>query len=179
MAIENLAEYDEGEGIKLPLEVVALDPASNWSMYGEKARRLIDREKVAAIFGWWTSASRKEVKAVVEELDGLLFYPVQYEGREQSSNIFYLGAAPNQQALPAVRYLLERRDIQRWVLAGTDYVYPRTTNRMLAAYLAGRGVSPEDIMISYTPFGHTDWGRIVSDIKHFGSQGQKNGYRGI
>jgi urea transport system substrate-binding protein len=156
-----------------PLEAVVLEPASQWPMYGEKARQLIEREKVAVIFGCWTSASRKEVKAAVEELNGLLFYPVQYEGREQSPNIFYLGAAPNQQALPAVRYLLEERNIQRWVLAGTDYVYPRTTNRMLAAYLADRGVSPEDIMLSYTPFGHTDWGRIVSDIKQFGSQGRK------
>lgn len=156
-----------------PLELVAADPASNWPMYGEKARQLIEREKVAVIFGCWTSASRKEVKTAVEELNGLLFYPVQYEGQEQSPNIFYLGAAPNQQALPAVRYLLEERNIQRWVLAGTDYVYPRTTNRMLAAYLADQGVSPDDIMISYTPFGHTDWGRIVSDIKRFGSQGRK------
>ena len=156
-----------------PLEAVVLEPASQWPMYGEKARQLIEREKVAVIFGCWTSASRKEVKTAVEELNGLLFYPVQYEGQEQSPNIFYLGAAPNQQAFPAVRYLLEERNIQRWVLAGTDYVYPRTTNRMLAAYLADQGVSPDDIMISYTPFGHTDWGRIVSDIKRFGSQGRK------
>ena len=156
-----------------PLELVAVDPGSNWPIYGEKARELIEREKVAVIFGCWTSASRKEVKPAVEELNSLLFYPVQYEGQEQSPNIFYLGAAPNQQALPAVSYLLEERNIQRWVLAGTDYVYPRTTNRMLATYLADQGVSPDDIMISYTPFGHTDWGRIVSDIKRFGSQGRK------
>ena len=156
-----------------PLEVVEQDPASNWSMYGEKARQLIEREKVAAIFGCWTSASRKEVKSVVEELGALLFYPVQYEGREQSPNIFYLGAAPSQQALPAVDYLIEQRDIQRWVLAGTDYVYPRTTNRLLAAYLESRGVSVNDIMLSYTPFGHTDWERIVRDIHRFGSQGRK------
>lgn len=156
-----------------PVELVAVDPASKWPMYGEMARQLIEREQVAVIFGCWTSASRKEVKAAVEEMDGLLFYPVQYEGQEQSPNIFYLGAAPNQQALPAVRYLLEERTIERWVLAGTDYVYPRTTNRMLAAYLADQGVSPGDIMISYTPFGHADWGRIVSDIKRFGSQGRK------
>jgi urea transport system substrate-binding protein len=154
-----------------PLEAVEQDPASNWSMYGEKARQLIEREKVAAIFGCWTSASRKEVKSVVEELNGLLFYPVQYEGREQSPNIFYLGATPNQQALPAVDYLIEQRGIRRWVLAGTDYIYPRTINELLASYLESRGVTADNIMISYTPFGHTDWKRIVNEIHQFGSQG--------
>ncbi len=156
-----------------PLEAVVLEPASQWPMYGEKARQLIEREKVAVIFGCWTSVSRKAVKPVVEELNKLLFYPVQYEGREQSDNIFYLGAAPNQQALPAVGYLMETMAVERWVLAGTDYVYPRTTNKMLAKFLRGQGVSPDDIMISYTPFGHTDWARTVADIREFGSQGRK------
>jgi len=156
-----------------PLEVVALDPASNWSMYAEKARQLIAREEVAVIFGCWTSASRKAVKNVVEELDALLFYPVQYEGQEASRNIIYLGAAPNQQALPAVQFLQAEMGIERWVLAGTDYVYPRTTNTLLADYLQSVGVAREDIMLSYTPFGHTDWQRIVSDIKQFGSTGRK------
>jgi urea transport system substrate-binding protein len=163
----------EGGLLGQPLEVVEQDPASNWSMYGEKARQLIERENVAAIFGCWTSASRKEVKSVVEELDGLLFYPVQYEGHEQSPNIFYLGATPNQQALPAVDYLIEQHGIQRWVLAGTDYIYPRTTNELLAAYLERKGFAADNIMLSYTPFGHTDWKRIVQDIQQFGSQGRK------
>lgn len=154
------------------LEAVVMDPASNWLLYAEKARQLIEREGVVAIFGCWTSVSRKAVKPVVEELNGLLFYPVQYEGREQSENIFYLGAAPNQQALPAVRYLRDKMNIQRWVLAGTDYVYPRAINRMLSSFLLQRGVSADDIMISYTPFGHEDWKRIVSDIGRFGSEGK-------
>ena len=155
------------------LEPVALDPASRWDMYAEMARQLIQRERVAVIFGCWTSASRKAVKPVVEELDGLLFYPVHYEGMESSNNIFYLGAAPNQQALPAVRFLREQMAVERWVLAGTDYVYPRTTNVMLANFLQAEGVSTDDIMLSYTPFGHTDWERIVADIKAFGATGKK------
>lgn len=150
-----------------------MDPASNWLLYAEKARQLIEREEVAAIFGCWTSASRKAVKPVVEEFGALLFYPVQYEGREQSENIFYLGATPNQQALPAVHYLQDNLNIQRWVLAGTDYVYPRTTNRMLSSYLLQRGVPADDIMLSYTPFGHKDWKRIVSEIGKFGSEGKR------
>ena len=146
-------QNERGGLLGRPLEAVVLDPASGWPLYAEKARQLIEREHVAVIFGCWTSASRKAVKPVVEELNGLLFYPVQYEGREQSDNIFYLGAAPNQQALPAVRYLLETMQIEHWVLAGTDYVYPRTTNRMLVELLLQNGIPIEDIMISYTPFG--------------------------
>jgi len=163
-------QNERGGLLGRPLEAVVIDPMSSWPLYAEKARQLIEREHVAVIFGCWTSASRKAVKPVVEELNRLLFYPVQYEGREQSDNIFYLGAAPNQQALPAVRYLLENMQIESWVLAGTDYVYPRTTNRILVEFLLQNGVPVEDIMISYTPFGHTDWQRTVADIRKFASQ---------
>jgi urea transport system substrate-binding protein len=155
------------------LEAVVVDPASNWPLFAEKARELLTKDKVAATFGCWTSVSRKSVLPVFEELNGVLFYPVQYEGEESSKNIFYTGAAPNQQAIPAVDYLMENEKVQRWVLAGTDYVYPRTTNKILEAYLKSKGVKPEDIMINYTPFGHSDWQTIVSDIKKFGSGGKK------
>ncbi|MGB5452455.1 MAG: urea ABC transporter substrate-binding protein [Sedimenticolaceae bacterium] len=154
------------------LEVVVVDPASNWPLFAEKARELISQEKVDAVFGCWTSVSRKSVLPVFEELDSLLFYPVQYEGEESSKNVFYTGAAPNQQAIPAVDYLMEQ-GVKRWVLAGTDYVYPRTTNKILEAYLKDKGVAEADIMINYTPFGHSDWQSIVSDIKKFGSAGKK------
>ncbi len=154
------------------LEAVVVDPASDWPLFAEKARELISKEKVDAVFGCWTSVSRKSVLPVFEELDSLLFYPVQYEGEESSKNVFYTGAAPNQQAIPAVDYLLDQ-GVQRWVLAGTDYVYPRTTNKILEAYLKDKGVADADIMINYTPFGHSDWQSIVSDIKKFGSTGKK------
>jgi urea transport system substrate-binding protein len=150
-----------------------VDPASNWPLFAEKARELLTKDKVAATFGCWTSVSRKSVLPVVEELNGVLFYPVQYEGEESSKNIYYTGAAPNQQAIPAVDYLMENEKVQRWVLAGTDYVYPRTTNKILEAYLKAKGVKSEDIMINYTPFGHSDWQTIVSDVKKFGSTGKK------
>ena len=133
----------------------------------------VEVHKVDVIFGCWTSVSRKSVLPVVEELNGLLFYPVQYEGEESSKNVFYTGAAPNQQAIPAVDYLMNEVGAKRWVLAGTDYVYPRTTNKILESYLKQKGVAEEDIMISYTPFGHSDWQTIVSDIKSFGSAGKK------
>ena len=157
------------------LEAVVVDPASNWPLFAEKARQLISQDKVAATFGCWTSVSRKSVLPVFEELNGLLFYPVQYEGEESSKNVFYTGAAPNQQAIPAVDYLMSKDggEVKRWVLAGTDYVYPRTTNKILEAYLKSKGVASEDIMINYTPFGHSDWQSIVSDIKKFGSAGKK------
>tara|TARA_R110000850_G_scaffold257912_1_gene384346 strand:+ start:646 stop:1944 length:1299 start_codon:yes stop_codon:yes gene_type:complete len=155
------------------LEPVVVDPASNWPLFAEKTRELISQEGVDAIFGCWTSVSRKSVLPVVEELNGLLFYPVQYEGEESSRNVFYTGAAPNQQAIPAVDYLMNDLEVKRWVLAGTDYVYPRTTNKILAAYLKSKGVKESDIMINYTPFGHSDWQNIVSDIKRFGSAGKK------
>lgn len=155
------------------LEAVVVDPASNWPLFAEKARELVQKDKVSAIFCCWTSVSRKSVLPVVEELNTVVFYPVQYEGEESSKNIFYTGAAPNQQAIPAVDYLAENEKVQRWVLAGTDYVYPRTTNKILEAYLKSKGVKPEDIMINYTPFGHSDWQTIVADIKKFGSAGKK------
>lgn len=154
------------------IEAVVVDPASNWPLFAEKARELIQKDKVAAIFGCWTSVSRKSVLPVVEELDRILFYPVQYEGEESSKNVFYTGAAPNQQAIPAVDYLL-KQGVKRWALVGTDYVYPRTANKVLEAYLKSKGFTDKDIMISYTPFGHSDWQSIVSDIKKFGGSGEK------
>jgi urea transport system substrate-binding protein len=163
----------EGGVLGRELEAVVVDPASNWPLFAEKARELLAQEKVDVIFGNWTSVSRKSVLPVVEELNGLLFYPVQYEGEESSENVFYTGAAPNQQAIPAVDYLMNNIGVERWVLAGTDYVYPRTTNKILETYLMDQGVAKADIMINYTPFGHSDWQNIVSDIKRFGSAGKK------
>ncbi len=155
------------------LEPVVVDPASDWPLFAEKARELVDVRDVAAVFGCWTSVSRKSVLPVFEELNSILFYPVQYEGEESQRNVFYTGAAPNQQAIPAVDYLMEEEGVERWVLAGTDYVYPRTTNKILEAYLAAKGVAPDDIMINYTPFGHSDWQTIVSEITAFGGAGKK------
>ena len=157
------------------LEAVVVDPASNWPLFAEKARELIAKDKVVATFGCWTSVSRKSVLPVFKELNSILFYPVQYEGEESERNVFYTGAAPNQQAIPAVEYLMSKDggEVKRWVLAGTDYVYPRTTNKILEAFLKAKGVAPEDILINYTPFGHSDWQTIVADIKRFGSAGKK------
>ena len=155
------------------LEAVVVDPASNWPLFAEKARELIEKNQVDVVFGCWTSVSRKSVLPVFEELNSLLFYPVQYEGEESSKNVFYTGAAPNQQAIPAVDYLMDQIGVKRWVLAGTDYVYPRTTNKILEAYLKDNGVADADIMINYTPFGHSDWQSIVSDVRKFGSAGKK------
>ena len=155
------------------LEAVVVDPASDWPLFAEKARELIAADKVSAVFGCWTSVSRKSVLPVFKELNSILFYPVQYEGEESERNVFYTGAAPNQQAIPAVDYLMKEEGVERWVLAGTDYVYPRTTNKILEAYLKAKGVAEEDIMINYTPFGHSDWQTIVSEIKTFGSAGKK------
>nr|WP_235869633.1 MULTISPECIES: urea ABC transporter substrate-binding protein [Pseudomonas] len=155
------------------LEPVVVDPASNWPLFAERTRELLEQHHVDAIFGCWTSVSRKSVLPVIEELNGMLFYPVQYEGEESSRNVFYTGAAPNQQAIPAVDYLKDELGVERWVLAGTDYVYPRTTNRILEAYLKSAGVAEDDIMINYTPFGHSDWQNIVAEIKRFGSTGKK------
>ena len=155
------------------LEPVVVDPASDWPLFAEKARELIELQEVAVTFGCWTSVSRKSVLPVFEEHNSLLFYPVQYEGEESSKSVFYTGAAPNQQAIPAVDYLMNEIGVERWVLAGTDYVYPRTTNRILEAYLKSKGVTDDDIMINYTPFGHSDWQSIISDINNFGSAGRK------
>ena len=157
------------------LEPVVVDPASNWPLFAEKAKELIAKDKVAVVFGCWTSVSRKSVLPVFKELNSILFYPVQYEGEESERNVFYTGAAPNQQAIPAVDYLMsaDGGSVKRWVLEGTDYVYPRTTNKILEAYLKSKGVAPEDIMVNYTPFGFSDWQTEVSKIKEFGSAGKK------
>jgi urea transport system substrate-binding protein len=157
------------------LEAVVVDPASDWDAFAEKARELLAKEKVAVVFGCWTSVSRKAVLPVFEQLNGLLFYPVQYEGEESSRNIFYMGASPSQQAIPAVRYLMSKEggEIRRWILFGTDFIYPRTTNRILSAYLAAEGVQPEDITTIYTPFGQSDWREIVAGINAFGSGGKR------
>ena len=156
------------------IEAVVVDPASNWPLFAEKARGLISQDKVAAVFGCWTSVSRKSVLPVFEELNGLLFYPVQYEGEELSKNVFYTGAAPNQQAIPAVDYLMSKDGggARRWVLLGTDYVYPRTTNKILRAFLKSKGVADKDIDEKYTPFGHSDYQTIVADIKKFAAGGK-------
>src|SRR5688572_28593717 len=138
------------------LEAVVVDPASDWPLFAEKAQQLLVKDKVAVVFGCWTSVSRKSVLPVFEKNNGLLFYPVQYEGEESSKNVIYTGAAPNQQAIPAVDYLI-KEGVQRWVLEGTDYVYPRSTNKILEAYLLAKGVPKSDIDINYTPFGHSDW----------------------
>ncbi len=167
------AQNAKGGVLGKKLEAVVVDPASNWPLFAEKAEQLLVKDKVAVTFGCWTSVSRKSVLPVFEKHNGLLFYPVQYEGEESSKNVFYTGAAPNQQAIPAVDYLMKEIEVERWVLAGTDYVYPRTTNKILEAYLTAKGVAAEDIMINYTPFGHSDWQSIVSDIKKFGSTGKK------
>ena len=157
------------------LEAVVVDPASNWPLFAEKAKQLISQDKVAVTFGCWTSVSRKSVLPVVEELNGLLFYPVQYEGEELSKNVFYTGAAPNQQAIPAVEYLMSKDggSAKRFVLLGTDYVYPRTTNKILRSFLKSKGVADADIMEEYTPFGHSDYQTIIGKIKKFASEGKK------
>jgi urea transport system substrate-binding protein len=155
------------------LEAVVVDPASDWPLFAEKARGLLEKDKVSVVFGCWTSVSRKSVLPVFEKDNGLLFYPVQYEGEESSKNVIYTGAAPNQQAIPAVDYLMKEIAVKRWVLEGTDYVYPRTTNKILEAYLKSKGVADADISINYTPFGHSDWQTRVAAIKRFGSAGKK------
>src|SRR6478672_6256742 len=156
------------------LEAVVVDPASNWPLFAEKARQLLTQDKVAVVFGCWTSVSRKSVLPVFEELNGLLFYPVQYEGEELSKNVFYTGAAPNQQAIPAVEYLMSKDGggAKRFVLLGTDYVYPRTTNKILRAFLHSKGIDDKDIDEKYTPFGHSDYQTIVADIKKFSGGGK-------
>ncbi len=157
------------------LEPVVVDPASNWPLFAEKARQLLTQDKVAVVFGCWTSVSRKSVLPVFKELNGLLFYPVQYEGEELEKNVFYTGAAPNQQAIPAVEYLMSKDggSAKRFVLLGTDYVYPRTTNKILRAFLKSKGVAEADIMEEYTPFGHSDYQTIIAKIKKFSAEGKK------
>ncbi len=173
MAIDEINAKGGVMGRKL--EPVVVDPASNWPLFAEKARQLLAQDKVAVVFGCWTSVSRKSVLPVFEELNGLLFYPVQYEGEEISRNVFYTGAAPNQQAIPAVEYLMSKDggEAKRFVLLGTDYVYPRTTNKILRAFLKSKGVADADIMEEYTPFGHSDYQSIIAKIKKFASEGKK------
>src|ERR1700728_2583471 len=167
------AQNKKGGVLGKKLQAVVVDPASDWPLFAEKAAQLLEKDKVAVVFGCWTSVSRKSVLPVFEKDNGLLFYPVQYEGEESSKNVIYTGAAPNQQAIPAVDYLMKEVGVKRWVLEGTDYVYPRTTNKILEAYLKLKGVKPEDIMTNYTPFGFSDWTSEVSKIKAFGSAGKK------
>ena len=172
MAIEEINA--KGGVLGRKLEPVVVDPASNWPLFAEKARQLIAKDKVAAVFGCWTSVSRKSVLPVFKELNGLLFYPVQYEGEELEKNVFYTGAAPNQQAIPAVEYLMSKDGggARRFVLLGTDYVYPRTTNKILRAFLKSKGVKDSDIQEAYTPFGHADYQTIVANIKKFSAGGK-------
>ncbi len=157
------------------IEPVVVDPASDWPLFAEKARELLTVDEVDVIFGAWTSVSRKSVLPVIEELDGLMFYPVQYEGEESSRNVFYTGAAPNQQAIPAVDYYLDELGVEKFALLGTDYVYPRTTNNILESYLKSKGIAEGDIFVNYTPFGHSDWSKIVSDVKALAADGKKVG----
>ncbi len=173
MTIEEINKSGGVLGKKL--EPVVVDPASNWPLFAEKARQLLTKDKVAVTFGCWTSVSRKSVLPVYKELNGLLFYPVQYEGEELEKNVFYTGAAPNQQAIPAVEYLMSKDggEAKRFVLLGTDYVYPRTTNKILRAFLKSKGVADADIMEDYTPFGHSDYQTIIAKIKKFASEGKK------
>ena len=154
---------------------VVVDPASDWPLFAEKARELLTVSDVDVMFGCWTSVSRKSVLPVIEELNGLLFYPVQYEGEESSKNVFYTGAAPNQQAIPATDYFLDELGVEKFALLGTDYVYPRTTNKILEQYLKDRGISESDIFVNYTPFGHSDWSKIVADVVALGADGKKVG----
>jgi|TARA_R110000851_G_scaffold177923_1_gene324819 urea transport system substrate-binding protein len=172
-----LVEQQNAKGglLGCPIEAVVVDPASDWPLFAEKARELLTVNEVDVIFGSWTSVSRKSALPVLEELNGLMFYPVQYEGEESSRNVFYTGAAPNQQAIPAVDYFLEELGVESFALLGTDYVYPRTTNNILDAYLKSKGVAAEDIFVNYTPFGHSDWATIVADVVALGAGGKKVG----
>ncbi|MCF3595934.1 urea ABC transporter substrate-binding protein [Rhodobacteraceae bacterium LMO-12] len=172
-----LVEQQNAKGglLGCELEAVVVDPASDWPLFAEKARELLSVHDVDVIFGNWTSVSRKSVLPVIEELNGLLFYPVQYEGEESSKNVFYTGAAPNQQAIPATDYFLEELGVEKFALLGTDYVYPRTTNNILESYLKSKGIAADDIFVNYTPFGHSDWSKIVADVVALGADGKKVG----
>jgi urea transport system substrate-binding protein len=158
-----------------PIEAIVVDPASDWPLFAEKTRELLSVQNVDVIFGSWTSVSRKSALPVLEELNGLMFYPVQYEGEESSKNVFYTGAAPNQQAIPTTDYFLEELGVEKFALLGTDYVYPRTTNNILESYLNSKGIAQEDIFVNYTPFGHSDWSKIVADVVALGADGKKVG----
>ncbi|WP_292287230.1 urea ABC transporter substrate-binding protein [Marivita sp.] len=175
--MEMLVEQQNEDGglLGCDIEAVVVDPASDWPLFAEKARELLTVQDVDVIFGAWTSVSRKSALPVLEELNGLMFYPVQYEGEESSRNVFYTGAAPNQQAIPATDYFLEELGVEKFALLGTDYVYPRTTNNILESYLQDKGIPDEDIFVNYTPFGHSDWSKIVSDVVALGADGKKVG----
>ena len=168
-------QNEKGGVLGCELEAVVVDPASDWPLFAEKARELLTVHEVDVIFGNWTSVSRKSVLPVIEELNGLLFYPVQDEGEESSKNVFYTGAAPNQQAIPATDYFLEELGVEKFALLGTDYVYPRTTNNILESYLKSKGIAEDDIFVNYTPFGHSDWSKIVADVVALGADGKKVG----
>ncbi|MFL9881345.1 urea ABC transporter substrate-binding protein [Herbaspirillum rhizosphaerae] len=175
VALMTIDEINANGGVMgKKLEPVIVDPASNWPLFAEKARQLISQDKVSVVFGCWTSVSRKSVLPVFKELNSLLFYPVQYEGEELEKNVFYTGAAPNQQAIPATEYLMSKEGggAKRFVLLGTDYVYPRTTNKILRAFLHSKGVKDSDIDEVYTPFGHSDYQTIVANIKKFSAGGK-------
>jgi urea transport system substrate-binding protein len=175
VALMTIADINAHGGVLgKQLEPVVVDPASNWPLFAEKARQLIAQDKVSVVFGCWTSVSRKSVLPVFKELNSLLFYPVQYEGEELEKNVFYTGAAPNQQAIPATEYLMSKDGggAKRFVLLGTDYVYPRTTNKILRAFLHSKGVKDDDILEVYTPFGHADYQTIVANIKKFSAGGK-------
>jgi urea transport system substrate-binding protein len=175
VALMTIAEINANGGVMgKQLEAVVVDPASNWPLFAEKARQLVSQDKVAVVFGGWTSVSRKSMLPVFKELNSLLFYPVQYEGEELEKNVFYTGAAPNQQAIPATEYLMSKEGggAKRFVLLGTDYVYPRTTNKILRAFLISKGVKESDISEVYTPFGHADYQTIVANIKKFAAGGK-------
>ena len=168
-------QNEKGGLLGCEVEAVVVDPASDWPLFAEKMFELLTVHEVDVIFGNWTSVSRKSVLPVIEELNGLLFYPVQYEGEESSKNVFYTGAAPNQQAIPAVDYYLEELGVEKFALLGTDYVYPRTTNNILESYLKDKGIAEKDIFVNYTPFGHSDWSKIVADVVALGADGKKVG----
>ena len=168
-------QNEKGGLLGCEIEAVVVDPASDWPLFAEKARELLTVQEVDVIFGSWTSVSRKSALPVLEELNGLMFYPVQYEGEESSKNVFYTGAAPNQQAIPATDYFLEELEVEKFALLGTDYVYPRTTNNILESYLQDKGIAEEDIFVNYTPFGHSDWSKIVADVVALGADGKKVG----
>jgi urea transport system substrate-binding protein len=168
-------EVNKAGGIKVGgkaymIEPVIVDPASNWPLFAEKAKQLLEQDKVAVVFGCWTSVSRKSVLPVFEQANGLLFYPVQYEGEELSKNIFYTAEAVNQQAIPAVDYMLAEGK-KKFYLLGSDYVYPRTTNKILKQYLKAKGIPDSDIEEEYTPFGHQDYQTIVAKIKKYAASG--------
>ena len=169
MAVEEINA--DGGVMGKQIKPVVVDPASDWDLFAEKAKELIIKEKVAVVFGCWTSVSRKSVLDVFEKQNALLFYPVQYEGEEQSLNVFYTAATPNQQLVPAAEYMMEEIGSKKFYLLGTDYVFPRTANKVLKAFLKTKGVPDENIVEEYTPFHHQDYQTIVGKIKTFAAGG--------